>query len=62
MWMEESGEMKEHKKRREPGREVERLVKKREKEEGGNRMEGIWKGRQKEKEVEIEGKRMEEGI
>ena len=54
--------MKEHKKRREPGREVERLVKKREKEEGGNRMEGIWKGRQKEKEVEIEGKRMEEGI
>lgn len=34
------------------GREVERVVKRREREGGRNRMEGIWKGREKEREVE----------
>ena len=39
-----------------------RVVKRREGEGGVNRMEGIWKGRQNEKEVEQEGKRREEVI
>lgn len=47
---------------RESGREVEKIVKRREGEGRGNRMEGIWKGREKEKEVEKEEKRREKGI
>ena len=46
----------------ESGREVESVVKRREREGERNRMEGIWKGREKEKEVEKGWKNMKEVI
>ena len=46
----------------ESGREMEIVVKSREREGGRNRMEEIWKGREKEKEVEKGWKNMKEVI
>lgn len=60
--MERRGGRKEQKRKGKRGREVGRVVKRREGEGAVNRMEGIWNGRQDEKEVEKEEKRMEEVI